>query len=444
MTGLTAYKLWRKYFRYKYLLGVFEEKLKNRTSIGLDWISSENFENTIDENINVIIRKCNALTYEFTRYREILISKGANKLPRQISIPTIRDKLVLVVINKILTGVFEASAVTPMPQVIIDEIKQTMQNDMYDTFIKIDISSFYASIDHEILISKIKKRIKKKEVLHLLNCAIKTETVQPGGLVTDKEKTTGVPEGLSISNALANIYLHDVDKIYSENHDRYKYWRYVDDILVLTSKMEADSLKCSLVKEFGELGLKYNEGKSCSGEIKDGFEYLGYFLSRSLISVRKSSVVSLERALDFIFRSYDKSESKNVDYLKWKIDLKVTGFIIDNHKYGWLFFYSQINDLRAIAHLDWLVAKLSKRYNINVDIQFKKFIRSYNEISHALHTTSYIPNLDIITIEEKRNIVHNIYGEDIRNRNDDFVNGRFRRLMNREIRDIQKDVQTLS
>ena len=47
-------------------------------------------------------------------------------------------------------------------------------------------------------------------------------------------------------------------------------------------------------------------------------------------------------------------------------------------------------------------------------------------------------------IEEKRHIVQNIYNQNVRDYDDDFVNMRFKKIMSREIRDVQKDVQPFS
>lgn len=444
MAGLSAHKLWSTYICREYLLSIFHDKLKNRSSIGIDWISSENFESSIDENVDIILKKCNTSTYKFTRYRELLLSKGALSPPRCVSLPTMRDKLVLSAVNKIIADVYGSSTVSPMPQVLVSEIKQALENGKYDSYIKLDISSFYASIDHCMILRKLKRKIRKKEIIYLIETAIKTSTVSVGGITEAANREKGIPEGLSISNALANLFLHDLDKKYSFEQDKFMYWRYVDDILILACSDGVCELQSKLITDLRKLDLEYNIDKSLLGEIKNGFEYLGYYFLPCLISVRKRSVIGIERAIDAIFRNYHTSENKNCEYLTWKVNLKITGFIIDNYKYGWLFFYSQINDLRVVAHLDWLVTRLSQRYKINPDIRFKKFMRSYNEISRALHTTSYIPNLDTFTIDEKRSIVQNVYGENVKNRNDDVVNGRFRRLMNREIRDIQKDVQPFS
>lgn len=127
----------------------------------------------------------------------------------------------------------------------------------------------------------------------------------------------------------------------------------------------------------------------------------------------------------------------------WRINLRITGFILDSQKFGWLFFYSQINDLSMLANLDRFVAKLCKRYQLHCYHRLKRFMRSYHEITKALHHTKYIPNLDRLTISEKCTIVKAIYGE--RDIEDVWlIEMRFRQLIQNEMQDIQKDLQPFS
>ena len=74
---------------------------------------------------------------------------------------------------------------------------------------KIDVSKFYSSINRKKLMKIIRRKIRKKEIVSLIENAITTETVLLPVKLTDKKekKEKGVPEGLPISNALANIYL---------------------------------------------------------------------------------------------------------------------------------------------------------------------------------------------------------------------------------------------
>ena len=76
------------------------------------------------------------------------------------------------------------------------------------------------------------KIVRKKEILHLLKDAISQATLAKPSGGKKSYQTKGVPQGLSISNILANIYMAPIDCKYSKKSS-YKYYRYVDDILIL-------------------------------------------------------------------------------------------------------------------------------------------------------------------------------------------------------------------
>ena len=139
--------------------------------------------------------------------------------------------------NELIVSVYGDDCKTRLPQLIINEIFSEV--DHYEMFIKLDIKSFYASINQDKLVRKVKHRIRKPEILHLIESAIQTESLLiPIKEIKKKEaRTLGIPEGLPISNAIANIYLSDLDEKYRSNTN-IKYWRFVDDILILLNKKD--------------------------------------------------------------------------------------------------------------------------------------------------------------------------------------------------------------
>ena len=326
-----------------------------------------------------------------------------------------------------------------MPQLVIDDI--TKKIPMYTHFIKLDVKSFYGSINHDKLIKIIKRKIHKAEIISIIWNAIRTEAL----LCPIKEKTVkkerilGVPEGLPISNTLANIYMQDIDIKY-RNLDYISYYRYVDDILILVNEDKFYDVKRSICDDINKLGLELND-KEDEGFVTQTFEYLGYVLNDSEVTVRKSSILKIEQSIEELFRTIKK---ENIEYLQWKLNLKITGFIIERHKYGWLFFYSQITDLSLLFHLDDVVQKLIKRYKLEGEIKVKRFVRTYAEMHMALHETKYIPNLDDLGLDDKKAILSDIYQIDLSDKDERFVEIQFHRIMKREIRDIEKDIENIS
>ena len=291
------------------------------------------------------------------------------------------------------------------------------------------------------LIKIIKKRIHKPEIISLIWNSIRTEalTYPIKEKVEKKERTTGVPEGLPISNTLANIYMHNIDRKYRKI-DYISYYRYVDDILVLVNEDKFSDVKNEISEDINELGLELNE-KRDEGLITESFEYLGYVISDNEVTVRRSSILKIEQSIEDLFRTI---KNDNIGYLQWKLNLKITGFILEKHKYGWLFFYSQITDMSLLFHLDDVVQKLIKRYKLEDKIKIKRFVRTFAEMRMALHETKYIPNLDNLKLEDKKKILSDIYRMDLSEKDERFIEIQFRKIMKREIRDIEKDIENIS
>ena len=436
---MKAAEAWKILVQRAHIKEHYYEKIASKASVGLDKITVDNFESDIDNNVEIIYRKAHNKTYNFTRYKQLLFLKGAKKPPRSVSVPTVRDKLTLSVLNELIVSVYGDDCKTRLPQLIINEIFSEV--DHYEMFIKLDIKSFYASINQDKLVRKVKHRIRKPEILHLIESAIQTESLlMPIKEIKKKEaRTLGIPEGLPISNALANIYLFDLDEKYRSNTN-IKYWRFVDDILILLNKKDFSKIKKDIADDIEKLKLSFND-KADEGKITDGFEYLGYRISSDLISVRKSSILKIEQSIQELFGAV---KDDNLKYIEWKLNNKITGFILDTNKYGWLFFYSQITDLNLLFHLDDLVQKFVVRYKLTGKIRCKKFVRAYHEMRQALHETKYIPNFDDYSIEQKREILVAVYGEEAYSWNEKIVNQRFNLIMSREIRDIERDIENFS
>lgn len=436
---MQAAQLWKILFSKKHLEEHYFEKVKVKPSIGMDKITPKKFEEELQENIEIIIRKTENGTYHFTRYKQLLFTKGPSKPPRVICIPTLRDKLTTSVLNELLIKVYGDKCKTQMPQIVIDDIVKKIT--IYERFIKLDVKTFYSSINQEKLLSILRRKIRKNEIISLIEKAIKTSGISyPVKNKTDLSfREKGIPEGLPISNALANIYMSDIDKKYNERAD-ISYYRYVDDILILANEKNFELVKSEIENDIRKLNLEFNEKKE-EGFVKEGFEYLGYKISSDIITVRKSSILKIEQSIEDLFREIREN---NIHYIEWKLNLKITGFILEKHKYGWLFFYSQITDLTLLFHLDDVVKKLVKCYKLENKIKIKRFVRTYAEIHQALHTTKYIPNLDEMTIKDKRKLLTDIYGIDLSGKSEEKVEIQFRRVMKREIRDIEKDIQNIS
>ena len=96
-------------FQSDQLLQVYESKFASSTTKGVDRLNGTQFRARAREVLSIVSEKCLAGAFRFSPYLETLRSKGRGKLPRVISIPTLRDRVVLNQLNRILASIFPES-----------------------------------------------------------------------------------------------------------------------------------------------------------------------------------------------------------------------------------------------------------------------------------------------------------------------------------------------
>ena len=275
---MTAAELFKRYYAPKHLAEVFLQSIYGSTTVGVDRVTTENFKRHLDENVNDISRRVLQGKYHFAPYKQVLLSKGADRRPRVLSIPTVRDRLVLKVLSNIINELFGLDCKTPNPQSLITEVEQDVLNGKYDCFIKIDFADFYGSIDQVLLMKTLRSKIRKKEILALIEGAIINQTV-PMGIKRSSycTRSKGIPQGLSISGSLANLVASKIDRRMTKAFPSIFYRRYVDDILIVCSVAEKKKAERKITALAKRSHLCLNEEKVVQGLLKtDCFDYLGY------------------------------------------------------------------------------------------------------------------------------------------------------------------------
>ena len=437
-----------KSFSEEELKAIFRKNVLLSNACGIDKIRPRNIRTKIDNEIRVILNKVPKGNYEFTKYKLKLISKGRKKYPRELSIPTVRDRIVLRALCNFLRSRFKPSLNLALPQTTVRNIKDDLKNGSFNTYIKLDVRDFYPSIGHDHMLGRLRKRIRQPHILNLIELSIRTPTVSVSK-PWDEPSTEGVPQGLSISNILADIYLLNIDK-HLRGIPYIRYYRFVDDILILCDGARADEIISNVTKRFSKLKLKfYNPkdknslGKSGTGEISDSFKYLGYEFKGVKTSVRQESIDKLKSSLASIFTSYKHSKKKNEQFLLWRINLRITGCIFQEKSKGWLHFFSEINDEQLLHKLDHFVKVLTRRFDVN--IKPKKFVRTYYELTHRRSETNYIPNFDKFDLDKKRQILECCFGLDLAKFrwSDERIEYEFLKRVSRQVKDLEEDIRSI-
>ncbi len=159
-------------------LKIIHSKLSEAQPVGIDGKTKRSFDANLSEELETIVRKISNRSYDFSLYKQKLIIKSHNKT-REISIPTIRDKIVINYLHSIICDKFQAQLdLLPTPHLMIDDIKKSKES--YDCFLKVDIQNFYPNIDHELLLGLLQIEFEDEPyLLELISKAIKQSTVSP-------------------------------------------------------------------------------------------------------------------------------------------------------------------------------------------------------------------------------------------------------------------------
>ncbi|MDP2138565.1 MAG: reverse transcriptase domain-containing protein [Candidatus Didemnitutus sp.] len=396
-----------QHFNADNLERVFTEKVQFQSATGTDGITARKFGDIATAQIQIALRKILASTYHFTRYREKLILKSRDKPPRVIAIPTVRDKLVLRALNECLSQAYHGCHPPPINRTIA-RIKEGLRGGKYTGYLRLDIQDFYPTIRHEPLLERLEALSLPPEIMILVERAIQQRTYK----VKAQSDNLGIPQGLPISNAVANIYLEKIDEHWAAD-TTLLYSRFVDDILILGTLDKLPPIHAQITTMFEKLGLTAHpleSGKSALKPISEPVAYLGYRLAPNLTSVREASLHKLKESLIAIFVSHARNKKKGYrKKLLWRLNLRVTGCTVNKQRFGWLHFFSEIDDLSLLKSLDVFVARQLTRWQIK-RVKPRKFVRTYFEVRYRSESTRYIPSFDGYELAEKAALLKNIFG----------------------------------
>jgi RNA-directed DNA polymerase len=395
------YQLLKSSFKIKSLKEMYNEKFKFSTTKGIDRLSGIQFRKQSKSQFTVINKKCLNGTYRFSPYLELLRSKGRDKPPRVLAIPTVRDRIVLYALKEILFQIFPDCVPRKLANTYIYDIKKfvSSRSPSEVSILRADVENFYGSINREKLLAKLKKRIKSSRLLSLIQKAIETPIVPNNYSRKDRKKYleeskgVGIPQGLSISNILAHIYLYDFDNLIKNHNCVNVYYRYVDDILIFTEKSKIDEIEILLQDELKNINLNWNFNKTYKKSGKEEFEYLGYCFKLPTVTIRISTIERFIHSIAAKFSSYIHNRQKKskyaVDKLKEifvaNLNEKITGAISEKRKYGWIFYFNAINDMSVLYKIDHIIAGLFKRledFGRVSPVNLKKISRAFYEAKY--------------------------------------------------------------
>lgn len=182
-------------------------------------------------------------------------------------------------------------------------LKNFLKDEEYTRYcLQFDISKFYPSVDHDILLELIKRKIKCRDTLWLLN-----------DIAYSPPSGKGIPIGNFTSQYFANIYLNWFDHYLKEKLRILYYIRYADDGILLASDKRKlqdiqEAIECYLSNHL-KLGL--NPKTQIYPVDKRGIDFLGYRTFRNYTLLRKESVRRFKRKLKIIKKHWARTSPQH-------------------------------------------------------------------------------------------------------------------------------------
>ena len=165
---------------------------------------------------------------------------------------------------------------------ILPNVKVKDSNQVFGYVLKADIKHYFDSVDHEILMQILARKINDKKVLWLIRKVIENHTCKIPG--------NGMPIGNLTSQFFANVYLNELDFFVKHRLKAKYYVRYVDDFVILDRSEEKLELYKEKTNEFlKSIKLALHPEKSKIIPLRAGINFLGYRIFYSYKLLKKSN-----------------------------------------------------------------------------------------------------------------------------------------------------------
>jgi RNA-directed DNA polymerase len=285
--------------------------------------------------------------------RRVEIPKPGGKGIRKLGIPTVVDRMIQQAIFQVLDPIFDPGFSESSygfrkgrsaHQAVLKACDYVRAGSRW--VIDLDLEKFFDRVNHDVLMSRVARKVKDKRVLRLIRGYLQAG-IMDGGLVEPSRE--GTPQGGPLSPLLSNILLDELDKELERRG--HAFCRYADDCNIYVASQRAgervkESVTAFLAKR---LKLKVNEEKSAVDRPWKR-KFLGYTLTAEgepRLKVAPESEARLKAKLKDIFR---RGRGQSLQRVIEKMKLVLV---------GWMNYFSLARVRNVFERLDeWIRRRL--------------------------------------------------------------------------------------
>lgn len=269
------------------------------------------FEKDLDNNILQIQKELENETYKTSEYKTFTIYDPKE---REIFRLPFSDRIVQHAIMNILESIWTSVFISNTYSCIkgkgihgaLKHIKRDLKNKEETEYcLKMDIKKFYPSIDHDIMKTIIRKKIKDNKLLKLLD-----------GII---DSAPGVPIGNYLSQFFANLYLSYFDHWIKEIKKVKYYYRYADDLVIMAdSKLDLHHLQKEIESYLlVNLRLNLKDNHQVFPIESRGLDFIGYVFYHTHILLRKRIKKNFCRCVSKLNKKIMSSKEYKIRICSW-------------------------------------------------------------------------------------------------------------------------------
>lgn len=253
----------------------------NRGSGGVDGMSVEELPRYLQQHGVAVRQQLLTGTYRPQPVRSVQIEKPGGG-QRELGIPTVVDRMIqqamLQVLQGLIDGGFHDKSYGFRPgRSAHDAVKQAQAYiaEGYEYVVDIDLEKFFDRVNHDVLMSRLARRIDDKRVLKLVRAYLESGTMQ-GGVSSPRRE--GTPQGGPLSPLLSNLLLDELD--WELERRGHRFVRYADDCNIYVKSERSGQRVLQSVERFvnKRLRLRVNHAKSAVATVWQrsflGFSFL--------------------------------------------------------------------------------------------------------------------------------------------------------------------------
>jgi len=246
------------------------------------------FGTDLENNLARIREDLKARTWSPGGYTQFYVSDPKRRL---INAPVFHDRIVHRAVYDVLLPIFE-------PRFIYDSYACRKEKGTHAAirrlqkfmrsyrpppyYYQADIKSYFASIDHEVLLAILSRTIADPDILALLGKIVDSYHESPG---------VGIPLGNLTSQLFANIVLNELDTYVKHTLRIPHYLRYMDDFVILSDdKRQLWQWRDDIAAHLDALRLRLHPRKQVVAPARCGIDFLGYVTYPDHIGLRNRNI----------------------------------------------------------------------------------------------------------------------------------------------------------